>query len=152
MRPDWDQYFMAFARVAATRGTCDRLQVGAVTMHDNRVLTTGYNGAPSKWPDCDTEGHQLVKIGERESCVRTIHAEENAILQAAVMGISLKDATIYTTASPCYDCLKRICQVGIWRVIYAAPYTSARSSGLSVVELAHKSGIEMIYSPVSPIE
>lgn len=143
-KPSWEVYFMAMARVASLRGTCDRLRVGAVIVRDNQLLASGYNGAPAGWPDCSEVGHQMSKMGDRESCVRTIHAEENAILQCAIHGISAKGAHIYTTASPCYDCFKRIAQAGITRVYYVLSYDSGRMHGVSLPELVTQTGIAMI--------
>lgn len=117
---------MNIARVVATRATCDRKHVGAVIVHDEdrRIIATGYNGAPYGMPHCDTVGHQLVSFNGRESCVRTIHAEANAIVQAARTGANTKGAELYTTASPCYDCFKLIVNAGISKVIYAEVYNS----------------------------
>lgn len=144
-RPSWDEYFLNVARVIATRGTCDRLQVGAVLVHENRVLETGYNGAPSGWPSCDEIGHQLVEIDGRPSCVRTLHAEENALLVAAKHGTSVVGATVYTTASCCYDCFKRLAQAGIKRIVYERPYTSARSIDVDIPLLANRYKIELCH-------
>ncbi len=121
MRPDWDDYFMSMAYLVATRGTCDRKKVGSVIVKDLRVISTGYNGAPSGMPDCDRVGHELKEIDGRQSCVRTLHAESNAIDR---VGREAKDAVLYTNVIPCYDCAKRIIGVGIKRVLYAEYYKS----------------------------
>lgn len=134
---------MRFARVSAQRGTCDRRRVGAVIVSQYRVIATGYNGAPVGWPSCDEEGHQMVTIGDRESCVRTVHAEENAILQCARHGVSPQGGTIYTTSAACYDCLKRIAQVGIRRVVYTEEYGGGRDAGLDVAAVAKRCGVQL---------
>lgn len=127
-RPDWDSYFLALADLAATRGTCDRKKVGAVLVKDRRVLSTGYNGAPAGMPSCDEVGHELVVVGERPSCVRTLHAESNALDWA---GREARGATIYTTAFPCYPCTLRIVNAGVRRVCYGEHYDS-QNTPLSV--------------------
>jgi dCMP deaminase len=96
-RPDRDSYFMRIAKVVATRATCDRKHVGAVLVHDRAILSTGYNGAPRGTKHCDEIGHRM----EDGHCVRTTHAEANAIAQAAKNGVPTNGATIFTTASPC---------------------------------------------------
>ncbi len=126
-RPTWDQYFMLLAQTAALRSTCDRKHVGAVVVSsDNHVIGMGYNGAPANWPHCDDKGHELMKIEGRDSCVRTLHAEQNAITRA-LRHSPLESARIYVTSQPCYDCLKLIYTARILDVIYAEPYHSARS-------------------------
>ena len=132
MKPSWDDYFMKMAFLAAERGTCDRKKVGAVIVIGRRVLATGYNGAPSGAPDCDEVGHLMVQMGERASCVRTIHAEHNAILQCAIHGTVPQGGTLYTTASTCFDCFKAAAQVGISRIVYAERYDSARTPGIDI--------------------
>jgi dCMP deaminase len=133
-RPNWDEYFMNIAKVIATRGTCDRARVGAVIVKDNRIVSTGYNGSPPGLPHCDDIGHEMVS----EHCVRTLHAEENAMLQAAIIGgTSTKGATMYTTHSTCYECLKKTISVGITRIVSGKTYRNP-----SVVELAENVGIE----------
>jgi dCMP deaminase len=148
MRPDWNTYFMNMARVASTRGTCDRKKVGAVIVsQDNHLISTGYNGAPRGWPSCDEVGHELMDVNGRQSCQRTIHAEENAILQAARKGVSVSFTMIYTTAAPCYDCARRIAQVGIVGVYYAEEYKSARSGGQDTLALLDKAGLFVKHLP-----
>jgi dCMP deaminase len=121
-RPSWDDYFMGIAKIVATRGTCGRLQVGAVLVKDHRIIATGYNGAPPGMPHCDgEEGHQM----EHDHCIRTVHAEENSILQAAVMGgMSTVGATLYTTHSPCHHCFKAVAVAGVKRIVAGADYQS----------------------------
>lgn len=119
-RPSWDDYFMALARIVATRSTCERLRAGAVLIKDKRILSTGYNGAPKGLPHCDgEEGHKL----EDGHCIRTLHAEENTLLQiAALGGMSTEGATLYCTYSPCYHCAKKIIASRIARVVCGAIY------------------------------
>jgi dCMP deaminase len=122
-RTNWHVYFMEIARAASTRATCDRLKVGAVIVKDNRILTTGYNGSLPGTPHCDEAGH-LEKDGH---CVRTIHAEQNAVLQAARFGISLAGSTCYATYKPCLSCLKTLLGAGVERIIYAEIYENRKS-------------------------
>lgn len=143
-KPDWDSYFMTMAKHVSTRGTCDRLQVGAIIASpERRVLATGYNGAPRGWPSCDDIGHMMVQMGERQSCVRTLHAEHNAILQCAIYGVSPRGAICYTTASPCFDCFKMLSQVGVTRIVCGTTYDGARMHGVQLVELARDAGISL---------
>ncbi|MGQ9511632.1 deoxycytidylate deaminase [Thermodesulfitimonas sp.] len=126
MRPDWDLYFMTIARVVATRSTCLRRRVGAVLVKENRILATGYNGAPSGLRHCLDTGclreEQGVRAGERHELCRGLHAEQNAILQAAVHGISIAGATIYITHHPCVLCAKMLVQAGIKRIVFGGDY------------------------------
>ena len=117
-RPSWDEYFMGITFQVAKRSTCDRAMVGAIIVKDRRILTTGYNGAPSGLPHCDAVGHLVVN----GHCVRTLHAEQNAIIQAALHGISVAGSTIYVTHQPCLTCAKMIINAGIRRVVYAGDY------------------------------
>ncbi|HHB91222.1 MAG TPA: dCMP deaminase [Anaerolineae bacterium] len=117
-RPSWDAYFMGIALKVAERSTCDRAHVGAIIVRDRRILTTGYNGSPSGLPHCDDVGHLIVD----GHCVRTLHAEQNAIIQAAYHGVSVKGGTIYVTHQPCLTCAKMIINAGIKRVVYAGEY------------------------------
>ena len=117
-RPPWDNYFMGITFQVAKRGTCDRARVGAIIVKDRRILTTGYNGSPAGLPHCDEIGHLMVS----GHCVRTLHAEQNAILQAALHGVSVADSTLYVTHQPCLNCAKMIINAGIRRVVYAGQY------------------------------
>ena len=119
-RPNWDQYFNSFAVAASKRGTCDRKHVGAVIVVDKQVVSTGYNGSVAGLPHCDDVGHDMVE----GHCVRTIHAEMNALAQAARRGTRVQGSTIYTTASPCWDCFRVMANAGIERFIYQEPYRS----------------------------
>jgi len=134
-RVDWHTYFMNIARQAATRSTCDRKHVGAVIVRDKTILSTGYNGSIRGMPHCDDVGHLM----ESSHCVATVHAEANAIIQAAKNGVRIEGAEIYTTASPCWDCFKLIANAGIGRVYYGEFYRDERS-----VEVARDIGIELV--------
>ena len=121
-RVDWDNYFMRIAREVAGRSTCDRRRVGAVIVRDRNILSTGYNGSVSGMPHCDEVGH----IIENDHCVATIHAEANAIIQAAKNGVAIDKAEIYTTASPCWNCFKLIANSGIKEIYYGEFYRDER--------------------------
>lgn len=118
MRPDWDTYFMKIAHDVAARSTCDRAYVGAVLVREKRILTTGFNGSPAGLPHCDEENHLIVD----GHCVRTIHAEANAIIQAALHGVLTKGATCYVTHFPCLSCTKMLINAGIVRIVYENSY------------------------------
>jgi len=118
-RPNWDDYFMAMAKIIGTRSTCDRLRAGAVLVKNNRIIATGYNGSPPGLPHCDDVGHLM----EEGHCVRTIHGEHNAILQAAVMpGASTEGSTMYTKYNPCIHCCKYVVAAGVKRVVIGKIY------------------------------
>ena len=117
-RPSWDEYFMEIARQVARRSTCPRAAVGSVIVKDRRILTTGYNGSPMGLPHCTEVGCLMVD----GHCVRTLHAEQNAIIQAALHGVSVNGSTIYVTHQPCLNCAKMIINAGIVRVVYAGNY------------------------------
>lgn len=120
VRPAWDDYFMAITRIVATRGTCDRLRAGAVIVKKNRIISTGFNGSPPGLDHCDGPAGHLMEEGH---CVRTIHGEHNAILQAAVVGsISTEGATMYTKYNPCIHCAKYVVAAGITRVVVGKLY------------------------------
>lgn len=149
-RPDWNTYFMGIARAVSLRMSCDRAQIGAVIVSpEKRILSTGYGGAPSGWPSCDEVGHEFAEINGRQSCVRTVHAEENAVVTAARHGVRLDGGTLYTTASTCYDCARMVAQAGIKRVFFGQLYNSARSAGIDIIELMTSHGIEMVHFPVA---
>jgi dCMP deaminase len=131
MRPDWDTYFMDIANAVATRSTCDRAAVGAVFVRDKRILTTGFNGSPSGQPHCDDVGHLIVG----GHCTRTIHAELNAIIQAALHGITLREATCYVTHFPCHGCAKALANTGLKRLVFRDDYRIDPNS-LRVLEQA----------------
>lgn len=131
MRTDWANYFMDIARLVATRATCDRLHVGAVLVADKRVLSTGYNGSLKGEPHCDDVGHLMVGGG----CVRTVHAEANAIAHAARSGVRLDGATLYVTHRPCFACLKLVRSAGISRIVYGEEYRGTYPEGTNVSDL-----------------
>lgn len=109
---------MSIALQVAKRSTCDRANVGAIIVKDRRILTTGYNGSPAGLPHCDDVGHLMVE----GHCVRTLHAEQNAIIQAAYHGVSVQESTLYVTHQPCLNCAKMIINAGIRRVVFAGTY------------------------------
>ena len=121
-RSSWDQYFMDIAAQVATRATCDRKHVGALLVRDKTILSTGYNGSIRGLPHCDEAGHMM----ENGHCVATVHAEANAIIQAAKNGVAIDGATIYTTASPCWPCFKLIANSGCNRVVFGEFYRDPR--------------------------
>ena len=130
-RPSWDEYFLKIAKIVATSATCLRRQVGAVLVKNKQILATGYNGAPSKLPHCEVTGclrEQLgIKSGERHELCRGLHAEHNAIIQAAVHGVSIKDSILYLTNQPCIICTKMIINAGIREIVYAGDYPDQMS-------------------------
>jgi dCMP deaminase len=117
-RPSWDDYFMQIAHVVAGRATCPRRSVGAVIVLDKRILATGYNGAPRGLAHCTEVGCHIVA----GHCIRALHAEQNAILQAALNGVSTRGATLYATCQPCNHCAKMIINAGIVRVVFEGDY------------------------------
>jgi dCMP deaminase len=123
-RPTWDQTFMGLARTIAQRATCPRASVGACLVRDNLVLALGYNGAPRGMPHCSDIGCRIVPVGGRDSCQRTIHAEVNAILNAAFNGRETAHATLYVTMHPCDRCAALIVQAGVARVVWCDSYPS----------------------------
>jgi len=134
-RVDWHDYFMNIARQVATRSTCDRKHVGAVVVRDKTILSTGYNGSIRGMPHCDDVGHDI----EGGHCVATIHAEANAILQAAKNGVMIEGAELYTTASPCWGCFKLIANAGIRKIFYGEFYRDRKS-----LEVANRLGIDLV--------
>ncbi len=130
-RPSWDEYFMRIAELAATRSTCLRRQVGAVIMKDKKILATGYNGAPSGLEHCLDIGclrDELgIPSGERHELCRATHAEQNAIVQAALFGVSIRDSTMYSTTHPCILCTKLVINAGIKRIVIKDSYPDAMS-------------------------
>jgi len=142
-RPSWDIYFMKIAEDVSTRSTCIRRQVGAVIVKDKRMLTTGYNGAPTGISHC-TEQNCLrtiykVPSGERHELCRGLHAEQNAVIQAAYHGVSIKGAKIYITTQPCSICTKMLINSGIETFIYRSPYNDPLS-----VAMIKEAGINCI--------
>lgn len=125
-RLSWDDYFMEIAELVSSRSTCLRRRVGALLVRDRQILASGYNGAPSGLPHCDEVGclreAREVPPGERHELCRGLHAEQNAIIQAANHGVSLRGSTLYTTTHPCVICTKMIINAGIQRVVYRDGY------------------------------
>lgn len=125
-RPSWDEYFMSIVEQVMTRSTCLRRHVGAVIVKDKRILATGYNGAPSGCHHCDETGCLRDKLGipsgQRHELCRGIHAEQNAIVQAAYAGVSLNGSTIYVTTQPCVVCAKMIINAGIEKIVFKGDY------------------------------
>lgn len=125
-RPSWDEYFMEITRLVARRSTCLRRKVGALIVKDKKILTTGYNGAPAGLPHCLEVGclreQQGIPSGERHELCRGLHAEQNAIIQAAYHGVSIQGATLYCTNLPCIICTKMLINAGIVRVVYEEGY------------------------------
>lgn len=145
-RPSWDEYFMDMAVLTAKRSTCLRRQVGAVIVKDKHIIATGYNGAPRGVPHCDEKGGCLrqqlnVPSGERHELCRALHAEQNAIIQAATLGQSIEGGTIYVTNQPCVICAKMIINAGIRRIVVKEGYPDElaveilREADLSIVML-----------------
>jgi dCMP deaminase len=137
-RPDWDLYFMGFARAARDRATCDRKHVGAVIVVERQVVATGYNGSIRGMPHCDEAGHDIVA----GHCVRTIHAEMNALAQAARRGVAVEGASIYTTASPCWACFRVLVNAGIQRFLFGEPYREELHRE-RIGEVAERLGLEV---------
>jgi dCMP deaminase len=134
-RVDWNTYFMRIAREISSRSTCDRKFVGAVIVRDKNILATGYNGSIAGMPHCNEVGHMM----DNGHCVATIHAEANAIIQAAKNGVMISGGDIYVTASPCWNCFKMLANAGIKRIFYGEFYRDER-----IFEVAEKLGIELI--------
>ncbi len=126
MRPSWDEYFSEITKQVATRSTCLRRHVGAVIVKDKRILSTGYNGAPSGLPHCDETGCLRERLGipsgQRQEICRGLHAEQNAIIQAALHGVAISGSDIYVTHQPCITCAKMIINAGIKRVFCLSTY------------------------------
>ena len=153
IRPSWDTYFLQMAHLVSTRSTCLRRQVGAVIVKDNRILATGYNGAPSGLPHCDEVGclrtEQGIPSGERHELCRALHAEQNALLQAAIHGVSVQGCDIYLTCQPCIICAKMLVQVGVKRVVFTGDYPDGlamdmfKESDMQLVQVErrHKDGV-----------
>ena len=133
-RVSWKDYFMNIAREVATRSTCDRKDVAAVILREKTILSTGYNGSIKGLPHCDEVGCEMVD----GHCVRTTHAEANAIVQAAKNGIQINQSEIYVTASPCYDCFKLIANAGINVIYYDEFYRDKR-----IIEKSKEIGIQL---------
>ena len=134
-RKSWDEYFMEIAEIVKTRSTCLRRQVGAVIVKDNRIITTGYNGAPSGLRHCTEIGgceraRLNIPSGQRHELCRALHAEQNAIIQAAKIGVSTEGATIYITLQPCVICAKMLVNARIKRIVFSGEYPDELSKAI----------------------
>jgi dCMP deaminase len=134
-REHWNEYFLKIAYQVATRSTCDRNNVGAVIVREKMILSTGYNGSIRGLSHCDEIGHLM----ENDHCVRTVHAEVNAIAQAARNGINLNNSELYVTSSPCWNCFKALANVGIKKIFFSHEYREKK-----IFEFAKLANIEMI--------
>jgi dCMP deaminase len=141
-RASWDEYFMNIAQVVSSRSTCPRKYVGSVIVREKTILSTGYNGSIRGMPHCSDVGHMM----ENDHCVATIHAESNAILQAAKNGVMIDGATIYITASPCWSCFKQIANAGLRRIVYGEFYRDER-----IFSVAERLLIELHHLPVTQL-
>jgi dCMP deaminase len=146
VRPDWDAYFMDMAVLASRRSSCLRRAVGAVLVKDRRVLATGYNGVPSGVTHCEVTGCLREKLnvpsGERHELCRGLHAEQNAILQAAFHGVSIREAVLYCTNLPCIICAKMMINAGVRRIVYRDGYADPLAE-----EMLQEVGMELIRHP-----
>ncbi len=144
-RPTWDEYFLEVMKSVSLRATCDRGRNGTVVVKDKRILSTGYVGAPSGLDHCDDVGHLLRTVktengGESIHCLRTTHAEQNALAQAARFGISIEGATMYTKMVPCRSCAMMIINAGVKRVVCEKDY----HAGADTKEMFNQVGIELV--------
>src|SRR5512136_151021 len=135
-RVSWNEYFMKIAEQVATRSTCDRKHIGAVIVKDKTILSTGYNGSLRGAPHCDEVGHDM----ENGHCVRTVHAEANAVAQAAKNGVGIAEAEIYVTASPCLTCFKLVANSGIRVVYFKEFYRDER-----ITEYARQASVTLVH-------
>ncbi len=146
VRPSWDDYFLELADAASRRATCDRGKSGCVIVRDKQVLATGYVGSPAGLPHCDDVGHLMKKVIQENGeisvhCLRTVHAEQNAICQAAKRGISIEGATVYTRMTPCRTCAMLLINCGIQKVVCERKYQLSEESE----QLLAEAGIELVY-------
>lgn len=154
-RPTWDEYFMEVANAIAKRATCSRGRSGCVIARDCTLLVTGYVGSPKGFPHCDDVGHQMKKMLHEdgtvtEHCVRTVHAEQNAIAQAARLGVSIEGATLYCRMTPCRVCAMLIINCGIRRVVCERRYHAGGESE----EMFRQAGVQLeyVHDEVQPYE
>ncbi len=144
-RPSWDEYFIKITEMVGSRGSCDRGRAGCVITKDRRIVATGYAGSPCGLAHCDEIGHEMHTVTHENGevtrhCIRTTHAEQNAICEAARMGIAIEGGTLYCKMTPCYTCAKMIINAGIKKVVCAQDYhASARSK-----EIFKEAGIELL--------
>lgn len=144
-RPSWDEYFIKMVETVGSRGTCDRGRAGCVITKNNRIVATGYVGAPAGLPHCDEAGHEMHTVKhpdghESRHCIRTTHAEQNAICQAARSGVAVEGGAIYVKMTPCYVCAKMIINAGIKKVVCAEDY----HAGDRTKEVFAEAGVEYI--------
>ncbi len=144
-RPDWDSFWFTLALMYSTRGTCDRLRVACIIVKNKRLVGAGYNGSPHGQPHCDDVGHLMVD----GHCERTLHSEENAILNTARE--DLRDATAYVTATPCYRCTRLLINAGIKKIYFLSTYKNSRGREMTE-ELAKTSGVELVQKDYQPRE
>lgn len=145
MRQSWDEYFLTLANHVSTRATCGRLHAGCVIVKDKRIISTGYNGSPPGAPHCDDEGHLMID----NHCVATVHAETNAVSNAARAGVSTMEATAYITHTPCWNCIKNLIAAGIKRIVYGEEYPNAAKThppNISEILEATKVTFEKLYT------
>lgn len=146
VRPSWDEYFLELADAVSKRATCDRGRAGCVVVRDKRILVTGYVGSPAGLPHCDEVGHLMKTMvnedgSKSEHCVRTVHAEQNAICQAAKLGVSIDGSTVYCRMTPCRTCAMLLINCGVKRVYCERKYhAGAESEGMFKT-----AGVELIY-------
>ena len=145
IRPTWDEYFMEVMNAVSKRATCDRGRSGCVIARGGQLLTTGYVGSPKGLPHCDDIGHQMKKMLHEDEtisshCVRTVHAEQNAICQAAKLGVSIDKATLYCRMTPCRTCAMLIINSGIERVVVERKYQRGQESE----EMFKQAGVELV--------
>lgn len=146
VRPSWDEYFMEVMEAISKRATCDRGRSGCVIVRDRQILVTGYVGSPVGMPHCDEVGHQFKKMVNEdgsisEHCVRTVHAEQNAICQAAKLGVSIEGATVYCRMTPCRTCAMLLINCGVKRIVCERKY----HAGVESEEMFKKAGVELEY-------
>lgn len=144
-RPSWDDYFMYIMEAVSSRGTCDRGFAACVIVKDKRILSTGYAGAPIGLSHCDEVGHEMHEVIDMDGthsmhCIRTVHAEQNAIAQAARFGIPLDGSTVYVNMEPCYTCAKILINAGIVRVVCRKKYHAAARTR----EILKQAGVELV--------
>lgn len=147
-RQDIDDYFLDIVKLIGSRGTCDRGRSGAIIVKDRHILSTGYVGSPVGVEHCDEIGHELEERlnsdgSKSEHCIRTTHAEQNAIVQAARVGVSIDGATIYCTMVPCYTCIKLLINAGIKRIVADRDYHASQKTKDLVVHLTLAEGIKL---------
>jgi dCMP deaminase len=143
-RPSWDEYFLKMSEMVGTRGTCDRGRSGCVIVRDKRILTTGYVGSSMGLPHCDDVGHEMHTVTNEDGsisrhCIRTAHAEQNAINNAARSGVALLGGTLYSKMIPCYKCTQSIVNVGIVRVVSQMDYHASKKSK----EILKQAGVKL---------